>query len=59
MNDLKTAGKVEMREQRKSMAHAKAVKKKAAGSLKGLTKKDLVEEAEIEYLSGLTGQDLK
>ena len=57
--DLKASGKEELREHRKMLGDQKAKKRAGAASLKGLTKKDLVEEAEIEYLSSLTGQNLK
>lgn len=59
MKDLKSAGRQELREHRKAVVDKKKAKKKSASSLKGLTKRDLVEEAEVEYLSALTGQNLR
>lgn len=59
MKDLKQSGKAELRDHRVAAGEKKEKRKKAMSSLKGLTKKDMVEEAEVEYLSSLTGQNLK
>jgi hypothetical protein len=57
---LKSAGKQELRDHGAAARQHKAKKKAAvANSLKGLTKKDIVEEAELDYLSSLTGKNLR
>ena len=55
LGELKHAGKTEVALQRSKLKQAKA---RSSDSRKGLTKADIVEEAEKEYLSMLTGKDL-